>query len=80
MDMLGKFAADVVIVAPACWNDAEVQKFKLIRLPQSWLLTGNEFEMDQVVVVAKPMEALTKIHTESWLRKQRPHWQLDGTN
>ena len=82
MDMLGKFAADVVIVAPACWNDAEVQKFKLIRLPQSWqgLLTGNEFEMDQVVLVAKPMEALTKIHTESWLRKQRPHWQLDGTN
>jgi peptidylprolyl isomerase len=72
-ELLRKYAADVVIVAPACWKEVQPE----LALPKSWEAVG--IKRNEAVLVAKPVEALSKIRAESWLRTKRPHWQLDGT-
>ncbi len=75
MDTLNSFSADIVLIAPAC---KDVRGF--MELPQSWIgVTGAILEVDDVVLIAKPLEALPSIRSKSWVSKQHIHqWQLDG--
>ena len=70
--MLENFGVDVVLVAPVC-----KQIVCDFALPQSWLAKSSNMAVEQVVLTAKPAEALNMIRTKSWL-SQRPSWQLDG--
>lgn len=67
--MLDQFAVDVIVVAPA--SQEHVQG--LSHLPTSW--TG--VDVSQVLLVAKPVDALAVVHTRSWMA-QRASWTLDG--
>jgi peptidylprolyl isomerase len=71
-EMLGDFSADVVVIAPACKSVKS-----LIEFPKSW--QGSGFSIDEVVLIAKPVEAMTAVRSKSWLSK-RIHWQLDGNS
>jgi len=71
-EMLGSYAADIVIVAPVSWKEVSSE----VSLPESWSI--EDMEIGQVFFVAKPSEALSKILSGSWLRTKRGHWQLDG--
>lgn len=74
-DWLGAFRADVVIVAPACKDVLQ----QVTQLPESWTRRQPWITINQVVMEAKPVEALSRVHQQSWLNKQgEPHWQLDG--
>lgn len=68
-NVLSNFSVDVVVVAPAC---SHMQKS--ITLPPSW----DGIPVDQVVLEAKPVSALTTVWTQSWLTKQRG-FPLDGS-
>lgn len=70
---LSIFSVDVVVVAPAC---KELKTNMGDHLPKSW--SGVGFTIDEVVLIAKPLEALSSVHTKSWLAKHRDQWQLDG--
>ncbi len=70
LETLENYAADVVLVAPACWKDLQSE----ISLPQMW----DPFEISEIFMVAKPMDVMAKLRSESWLRLRRPHWQQDG--
>lgn len=65
--LLRNFAVDVVVVAPAC-------------SPQ---VTGTSLDLPaafgdrQVVVTAKPVQALAAVRQQTWLAEQND-WQLDG--
>jgi cyclophilin family peptidyl-prolyl cis-trans isomerase len=74
-DLLKSFAVDVVLVAPACRD--LVPNIKLNPLWNSHA-SSEGFPVGQVVMEAKPVEALSTIRTQSWLAKITP-WQLDGT-
>ena len=70
-ELLGNFAVDVVILAPAC------QRAKgNVTLPQSW--EGKGIGIEEVVLESKPVDALATIRESSWLTK-RANWQLDGS-
>jgi hypothetical protein len=73
-DLLENFAVDVILVAPAC-KDLVTR----IRLdPSSWTTTATEqVPASEVILEAKPVDALATIHTRSWLAK-RTAWQLGG--
>jgi peptidylprolyl isomerase len=64
---LERFSVDVVLVAPT------IRKGGLDRLnlPSTWVV-----DRSQVILVTKPVEALSHIHTKSWLAGKFP---LDGT-
>lgn len=70
IELLGDFSVDVVLIAPACKSMKS-----LIELPKSWAERG--INVAEVVLVAKPVEAMAVIHSKSWLAK-RADWQLDG--
>lgn len=70
VELLATYAADVVVVAPACWKDVASE----ITLPKAW----EDFEISEVVIVAKPLEVVSKLRSESWLRSNRSQWQLEG--
>ena len=72
-ESLSAYSADVVLIAPAC---KELKSKMGEHLPESW--NGSGFAFDEVVLVAKPLEAMPFIHTKSWLSKHRYQWQLDG--
>ena len=72
IESLSNFATDIVLIAPA-FKDV---KSRIMELPKSW--NGSGFAIDEVVLVAKPLEAISVIHTKSWLSKHRGHWHLDG--
>ena len=72
-ESLSTFSADVVVIAPAC---KEVKLNMGSRLPESW--SGGGLTFDEVVLISKPLEAISSIHTKSWLSKHRSQWQLDG--
>ena len=72
-ESLSSFSTDVVVIAPAC---KEVKSKMGRLLPESWNSSG--FTFDEAVLIAKPLEAISAIHTKSWLFKHREHWQLDG--
>lgn len=68
--LLSNYCVDVVLVAPAC-RDIKA----LISLPASWC--ERDLTIDEVVLVAKPVDALTSIHAGSWMSTRRT-WGLDG--
>jgi len=68
VDLLSSFAVDVVVIAPACSHI-----IKSITLPSSW----DGIPLEEVVLEAKPVTALTTVWTQSWLAKQRG-FSLDG--
>ena len=65
--LLRDFAVDVVVVAPAC--SPQVAGASL-DLPAAF---GDR----QVVVTAKPVQALAAVRQQTWLAEQSD-WQLDG--
>lgn len=73
-DLLENFAVDVILVAPACKD-----LMPRIRLdPFLWATTDTEqVPASEVIMEAKPVEAMATIRTQSWLAKQIS-WQLDG--
>lgn len=74
-DLLKYFAIDVVLVAPACKRIISGN----VMLDPSWSEHATEpVTLEQVLLEAKPIDALAMIRTESWLVNQTP-WQLDGT-
>mmetsp|Transcript_5271 Transcript_5271/g.14792 ORF Transcript_5271/g.14792 Transcript_5271/m.14792 type:complete len:232 (+) Transcript_5271:681-1376(+) len=81
-DWLATFRADVVLVAPACRNVLQ----QITTLPESWTKqqqqqqTATEILVEQVVLEAKPVEAMKTVLQKSWLAQQRQqNWQLDGS-
>lgn len=70
-ELLGAFAVDVVIVAPVC--KSIISK---ISLPQAWNDAG--IPATEVVMEAKPVEALASVRTKSWLSKNG--WRLEGAS
>jgi len=72
-ESLETFSADVVVIAPAC-KDLKLKMGE--QLPESWNNSG--FTFDEVVLISKPLEAVSSIHSKSWLSKHRDQWQLDG--
>jgi len=73
IESLSTFSVDVVVIAPAC-KEAKLEMGGC--LPKSWNESG--FAFDEVVLVSKPLEVMSSIHTKSWLSKHRHQWQLDG--
>jgi cyclophilin family peptidyl-prolyl cis-trans isomerase len=80
-DLLKNFAVDVVLVAPACKH-----LLPRIRLdPSLWTTTTagttsqstEPVPASEVILQAKPVDAMTTVRTQSWLAK-RTSWQLDG--
>lgn len=76
-EALKNFSVDVVVIAPPC-KDVKGQ----MRLPQSWIdTTDATVELDDVVVIAKPLEVLPAIQFKSWISKHRGClWQFDGAS
>mmetsp|Transcript_50336 Transcript_50336/g.56248 ORF Transcript_50336/g.56248 Transcript_50336/m.56248 type:complete len:401 (+) Transcript_50336:118-1320(+) len=71
IESLSNFATDIVLISPSC-KDIKSR----MELPKSW--NGTGFVIDEVVLIAKPFEAISVIHTKSWLSKYRKYWHLDG--
>ena len=68
VQLLNEFAVDVVVVAPACSQELVLP---LANLDEAW--KGKE-----VVVQAKPVQALAAVRQQTWLLDQQAVWQLDG--
>lgn len=68
-EILNNFAIDVVVVAPVCRSVIS----ELI-LPTSW--QEKNMKTDDVVIEAKPVDAITAIHSQTWLSRQS--WRLEG--
>jgi len=79
LDSLASFSADIVVIAPACRD--LVSNMGEQQLPGVWknaASNNNGFAFEEVVLVSKPLDAISMIYTKSWLSKHREHWQLDG--
>ena len=78
VDMLNSFQCDVVVVAPACSSVVD----EISENPPSW--AGSEagldvpIRIDEIILKAKPVEAVSKIHSNSWLATKRNDWKVDG--
>jgi len=85
--LLTRFMVDVVVVAPVY---AELVRSSSVGGASPWLVELEEWQrrqeqclggsaggLDEVFIIAKPVEALYKIREESWLRRQSS-WHLDG--
>jgi len=87
MELLSKFMVDVILVAPVYAKLVQSTNScsSSVGIPPSWMDEQRHHLNDETVVesleeifiVAKPIEALSKIRDESWLRR-RSSWQLDG--
>jgi cyclophilin family peptidyl-prolyl cis-trans isomerase len=73
-ELLSSFSIDVVVVAPACKDELQST-----RLPSAWTEIDSSIAIDQVVMEAKPVDALSAIWRQSWMSK-RDAWQLDGAS
>jgi len=71
-ELLGNFAADIVLVAPACKDI-----ISKIEVAKSWAIGETQIPIQQIVLEAKPLEASKVIRSKSWIAQQTP-WQLDG--
>ena len=79
LESLASFSVDIVVIAPACKD--LVSKMREQHLPGVWTDTtsnNNNFAFEEVVLVSKPLDVISMIHTKSWLSKHREHWKLDG--
>lgn len=65
-ELLDSFAVDVVVVAPACAKDVN------LHLSESW--GPRRLRLSEVILEAKPADALNAVHNSSWLSS----WPLDG--
>jgi len=77
LQLIEKFSVDVVLVAPACTSIVE----DIADIPASWKETttiGIDIEVSEVIIKAKPVEALALIGSKSWMAKRRVEWKLDG--
>jgi len=70
---LERFKIDVVIVAPV-----NAGLFKSMEIPPSWIEWGFNASIDQLVLITKPVDALSSIRNSSWMINIKG-WQLDGT-
>ena len=72
LGFLETYAVDVVIVAPACSKVC-----RDFELPSSWRsnATSNSILKSEVIMVAKPVEALSAILEKSWL-STKTNWKL----
>lgn len=68
-ELLGSFAIDVLLVAPVC--KATIQN---VALPSSY--ADANISASEVVLEAKPVEALAAVRSKSWLSKKG--WRLEG--
>jgi len=76
-DVLEAFQSDVVVVAPACASVVD----EITEIPASWMESaGLDIGIDDIILVAKPVEAMTKIHSKSWFATRRTDWKLDGVS
>lgn len=71
LSLIGDFAVDVVLIAPACKSIKDS-----IQIPTRWQDQG--IVVADVALVAKPIDAQDTIHQQSWISKQAK-WQLDGS-
>lgn len=71
---LERFVVDAVVVAPV-----SASLFSSIDVPQSWVDVGFSGSIDQIVLVAKPVDALSAIRNVSWM-KDKNNWHLDGAS
>lgn len=79
LDALAKYSIDIILISPAC--KAIKTRITTALLPEPWKndgTIGGKFSIDDIVLVAKPIDAISVIQTKSWLAKYRQHWQLDG--
>ena len=72
-DLLASFAIDAIVVAPVLQK--AVNPSKLV-LPDTWTAAGIRAE--QVVLCAKPLEALESVQQKSWLSNKQD-WRLERT-
>ena len=96
-DLLAKFAIDLLVVAPACQHLLHTPQLRTLpdswttatatanansnastdrRTPRL-----DTMVVEEVILVAKPIEALAVIQTHSWIAKYRTsqhYWHLDG--
>ena len=71
-NLLESFAIDLVVVAPV-YQAA----FDTLSLPKAWSALDVDIRRDEIVIVSKPVEAMLKIRTQSWIGK-RASYHLDG--
>ena len=77
-DLLKSFSVDLAIVAPVY-----ADTFENFKIPTSWLEAsstngrGASVKKEEVVIISKPVEALRRIHTMSYIGKN-PSYRLDG--
>jgi hypothetical protein len=75
--LLENFIVDVVLVTPALKH-----LVPRVRLDpsSSWATdsTAEPIPASEVILEAKPVEAMATIRTQSWLAKRTTSWQLDG--
>ena len=72
-ELLASFAIDAIVVAPVLQKAINSSKFVL---PDAWTTAGMNSE--QVVLSAKPLEALASVQQTSWLSNKQD-WRLEGT-
>ena len=68
-ELLNSFAVDVVVVAPVC--KGIIAK---VTIPQQW--TDAKISAAEIVMEAKPVDALAAVRSQSWLAKAG--WHLEG--
>eukprot|EP00934_Nitzschia_sp_Nitz4_P002488 Nitzschia sp. Nitz4//scaffold22_size323478//132816//135872//NITZ4_000528-RA/size323478-processed-gene-0.22-mRNA-1//1//CDS//3329542998//2478//frame0 len=74
VSVLSSFGADVAVIAPAC----KAVHAGIASLPFSWTeRNACDMTVQEVVVMAKPMDVLSKLRSESWPATKRSQWQLD---
>ncbi len=78
-DLLESFAVDMVIVAPVY-----ADSFKNFQIPTLWLEVtpsfggkGVSITKEEIIIISKPVEALRKIHSVSYMAKSSIY-RLDG--
>ena len=74
-ELLADFSADIAVVAPACKSVKSS-----FQVPKSWQAssgTTNSISLEEIILVTKPVDALSAVHSKSWLSKQS-QWRLDG--
>jgi len=73
-NLMDRFSVDLVVLAPAC-----TELMNKVKVPASWdeRKKSDMLEVAEVIVTAKPIEALSVVWRKSWIGKEPP-WQLDG--
>ena len=74
MNVLEAFQCDVIIVAPTCASVVD----EITETPESWMESAVDVGINDIILAAKPVEAMAKIHTSTWVATRRPDWKLDG--